>query len=1186
MLLGVSACCAVALDPAKPIGHYRHEVWEETEGLPHYTINSISQDRDGYLWLGTYYGAVRFDGKQFVVFDTSNTPELKTNQVWTLAKDQGGVLWMGTGRGLVRYSSGQFTNYPTPSSARVLLPVAGGQVWMGTSGDGLWSMRGGKLAQVGLAGETVRALAADPQGGLWAGTHQGLYCYRGGRFQRFSTKDGLPDDRVISLHFDDEGTLWVGTRSGIAYVKNSRVVGFGPQTLARQTIWTIESDRDRNVWIGTLAGGIIRATRGKFSYFNNPDPLASRAITAIFEDREGALWVGANGGGLSRFRDVAFYTATTDDGLNSNLVQAVHAARDGRIWVGFNSAGITRLSPDLIEHDSIRRRDGLSSDGVWSICEDHWGDMWFGTFNGELNRLHNGKIRTFRPRDGLPGTAILTISESRNGDLWVGTLSNGLGRMRGGTFKTFHKSDGLASDQVRVVHEDRAGRLWIGTNHGLTVYEDGRFKTFTKRNGLSGDFVLSIYEDTSGTLWIGTFDGGLTRIRDGRFTQYGLNSGFPAEVVFQVLEDNHDNLWVSSSTGIFRVSKRELEAFANGTAPRIRSDGFEISEGLNSRECNGGRPAGTRSADGRLWFPTMKGLAVVDPDKIPFNPNPPPVVIENCLADTKECRSANGKIVLPAGIRNIEFKFSALSLLVPGKVRFRYRLNPYDTDWVDSGTRRSANYTNLAPGNYSLQVIAANNDGVWNKTGASMEMRIEPHFYQTRWFYILCAIAVVAIAWVVHRIRMRRVVRLNAELEARVAARTSSLAEANGQLNRAVEELNFARARAEEASKVRAEFVANVSHEIRTPINGIMGLTALVLETELGEEQREYLGLARKAAESLMSVLDGVLDFSKIDAGHLTIEAIPFPVRTTIEDAVQILGVRAQDKGLTLGCEFARGLPEVLVGDPSRLRQILLNLVGNAIKFTSKGGVTVRTEVDSAAGNRVSLHFGVADTGIGIPPEKQAVIFEPFRQADNSTTRRFGGTGLGLGICVRLVEAMGGRMWVESGEDVGSTFHFTVSFERHSGAPASALRETLNAKPASVPPLHILLAEDNQVNQIVAARLLERQGCTVEIVGNGAEAVARVASRSYDLVLMDVHMPELDGWAATNQIRKLEESTGRHTPIIAMTALAMTGDAERCLAAGMDAYVPKPLDIQRLMETINAVVATQHPSGEPLATKS
>ena len=1014
------------LDPDKPIRQYMRTVWEATTGLPQNSVQAVLQTRDGYLWLGTEEGLVRFDGEKFEVFNRANTPGLSGKDVKSLFEAPDGSLWIGMNGGLARLDHGRFA-YPLPGAlphewVSAITGDRAGHVWLGTFGGGVVRFKDGRAKTFaspdGLADNFVWAMRETSDGSMWIGTNAGLTRITGDRLVTYTTSDGLPANRVRALLEDREGSLWIGTSNGLVKSRGGTFEAYTTRDgLSSDAISTLYEDAEGTLWIGT-DGGVSRRTARGFDRFTVKDGLNYDSVAALTGDREGNLWIGTTGGGVTKLTERSFSTLSVEEGLSSAMVRSVLEGRDGTIWIGTQAAGLNRVKDGRVV-SVYTVRDGLPGDTVTALLERVDGSLWIGTAVG-LARLHEGRVAVVRG-DLFQSDSIRALFEGRDGALWIATSGGGLKIFRDGHVTRWNAKTGL-SDVVRSFYEDSNGTVWVGSDAGLSRYVNGSFETFGPAQGVFRKGVMTISGDPDGTIWAGTSGDGLYRYKDGRFTHYSTANGLFDDNVFQIVDDRQGSLWMTCNRGAFRVAKEMLIALAERRVKAITSEPFGAADGMRAAEFNGNaQPAGIRARDGRLWFPTIKGAVSVRPDKLVVNRLPPPVVIERLIADGAPV-VLSGEIRIPPGRGELEIHYTALSFVAPAAVRFKYRLEGFDRDWVDAGRRREAHYTNLGPRSYRFHVVAQNNDGLWNEQGAAISVRFEPHFYETTLFRMAVAGTLAVAIGGLFRLRVRRIRQRAAALEQIVEDRTRALREEVSERRRAEDALGRAKDEAELANRAKGQFLANMSHEIRTPMNGIIGMTSLTLGTALTAEQREYLDMVQQSAGALLAIIEDVLDFSKIDSGRLELDLAPFALRKALREILNPLILRAHEKGLQFTLAVDPAVPDALVGDQGRLRQVLINLVANAIKFTRAGGVTVTVGVDEQADEQILVHFAIADTGIGIAADKHALIFEPFRQADGSTTREFGGTGLGLAICATLVEVFGGRIWLESGAS-GTTFH-------------------------------------------------------------------------------------------------------------------------------------------------------------------
>ncbi len=710
---------------------YDFDVWTADDGLPQNIISGICQTPDGYLWLATYDGVVRFDGVRFVVFNKSNSAGISSNRFELLDEDRNGDLWLrAEDSGLTRYHRGTFTTDAAqyglpPNSIRGVAGDGLGGRWVLSSQSSILQWQEASRRFIDITPRrnrtTYNSFLWRPQDGFWGVDSNVLYCFVKGRFLTYRLPHWLCGLKVEHVAIEESGTLWLETGDGtLARIRNAVVEHIS----AREGAITYR-DRRGNAWRIGIGKYLVRFM--DCSSGGKPERIA---FSVLYEDREANIWLATDGRGLYRARRKAITSYSTKDGLGTQNVYPIYQDRTGVIWIGSWIGSLSRFQNGRFT--TYTMKDGVPPHPT-ALSEDSQGRLWVA--GDGIRTYEHGRF--VEPVGVAPSQReIHALHGDRDGAIWFGT-SRGLARFKDGTYTLYTANDGVLDVDVRVIIDDRANGLWIGGYGGLMRFQNGRFTGWTERQGLPSNSVRSLYEDRDGVLWVGTYDGGLGRLKDGKFTHYSEQSGLFNNGVFQILEDARENLWMSCNRGIYRVSKRELNEFAAGKTRTITSIAYGRSDGMLNVECNGGiSPAGIKARDGKLWFPTQDGVAVIDPDAIPINPQPPPVMIESVLVDHAPI-SPDGPLRIGPDKQNFEIQYTALSFINSRQIRFNYKLEGVDSDWVDAGLRRTAYYSHLPPGNYLFRVIARNSDGIWNNEGKSLSITVLAPFYRRWWFELL-----------------------------------------------------------------------------------------------------------------------------------------------------------------------------------------------------------------------------------------------------------------------------------------------------------------------------------------------------------------------------------------------------------------------------------------------------------------
>jgi ligand-binding sensor domain-containing protein/signal transduction histidine kinase len=764
-----SLCCLVVcfFSPAALATAFKFESWTSDKGLPQNSVYSILQTRDGYIWFTTLGGLVRYDGVRFTVFDKSNSQGIASNRFTTLHEDKEGNLWVGTEGGqLMRYAGGSFTTYTKddglPDAA--LLAVRKdkeGHLWVFTTG-GIVEWQAGRFVKPSSNGLTDGQLSAilstRRQTGFSFFDGDGLHVFVQGRLKTYTVRDGLSSININAVFEDQHGTFWIETKdAGLNRLKDGKITVFpiqapSPNDETRMT--AAYEDSRGNLWFARRGEGLSLWKDGVLRTYTTADGLSSNEIETIYEDREGNIWLGTFNNGINRITRQVFTVYSERQGLGFKNVYPVYEDRAGNVWIGTWGGDLYRFKEGVFTRYGKER--GLTYQAVSALYEDSAGSLWVGTFGGGVNRLVGEKFQAITKKEGLPDDNVRAITQDRMGNMWFGT-TNGLAKYKDGKFTIYKTTEGLPNKEIQAITEDRKGNLWVGTLGGIAKLSDGHITSYTEREGLSSNHVRVIHEDGDGVIWVGTYDGGITRFKDGHLLQITARNGLFDNGAFQILEDDNGFFWVSCNRGVYRVSKNELNDFAEGSRPFVTSVHYGKADGFLNTECNGGtQPAGFKARDGRLWFPTQDGVAVADPQDIVKSELSPPVAIEEFMLGNRPV-VFQSLAQIPTGTESFEIHYTGLSFTRPEQVRFRYKLEGLDNDWVEAGTRRTAYYSHVPPGAYTFRIMAANSDGVWNTEGASIKINVIPPFWRTSWFFLLTALGFIALAVFFYR---RRILQL------------------------------------------------------------------------------------------------------------------------------------------------------------------------------------------------------------------------------------------------------------------------------------------------------------------------------------------------------------------------------------------------------------------------------------------
>jgi signal transduction histidine kinase/DNA-binding NarL/FixJ family response regulator len=1225
----------------EPVVHFTHITSDD--GLAQNNIEAILQDSQGFMWIGTLAGLSRFDGYHFTTYEReiNNPNSLRNNWIRDLYEDRQGMIWIGTeGGGVSRLDprTNTFTHFlPDPRNPNT---IAGdrvfkifedsvGHFWFtgpGLTGINRWDPRTNTFTRypanrndpASFQGDAVWDIHEDAAGNLWmaASTLLARYTPSSNSFAYFRLPNPQ-ERRVATLEPGEAGTLWIGGTTGL-YQFDPATATFEPQPVLGG-VEDIQATPAGLFWLATQNGlyefdpltkQIVRHATYDATWDKG---LSDNSLRDVYLDREGVLWIGSNDAGINIYDPrrslFAHYRHNQQDSSSLSLggINDLTVANGDRLWTAVGST-LDRIDTRTGEITHFTLPDGAGS--ILAVHEDQSGAVWVGTNNLRLFRLDQsqGEFIPFplesQVTNPTPSKVITDFEEDAQGVLWIAVNHDGLyGLNADRTAVEFYQTPFAASTSpdapippnaprspISDLYQDRAGMIWLATLNGFHRFDpvSRTYSSFRANPAATGpdSYMESLIEDAQGMIWLASRDG---LIRFDPATQesryFTQADGLPTTYVLGIVPDAADNLWLSTKRGVSRF-----------TPTTGRFQNYSVLDGLQGTEF--ASRAFAQTADGRIWFGGRDGLTVFDPSQIITNSYQPSVILTDFrLANQSVIPGAESVLAQPISAtqsltldydqRVFSLEFSALSYASPTQIQYRYWLDGFEADWNETTSeRRFATYTDLPAGNYIFRVQATNDDGQWSAQEATLGITILPPWWEQPGFRLAVLAAFAGAIFAVYRWRVQRIAQRNAYLEREVLKQTAELRQRTEELQAQERHLREARDAAESASRAKSIFLANMSHELRSPLNAILGFAQIIKRNStLPQGVLKNIEIVLQSGEHLLALINQVLSLSKIESGQITLDDQDFDLHHLLDDIESMFVLKAEDKRLLLEFDQPTDLPRNLRADAVKLRQVLINLIGNALKFTVNGGVAVRVKHEADAGQALRLRFEVEDTGPGIAAEEIPHLFENFVQTLTGRQSQEG-TGLGLAISRRYVQLMGGELTVKSTVGRGTTFSFSIVCQAAPAAqsPHKDDEHTVIGLETGQPEYRILIVDDKWVNRQLLVELLQPLGFRVEEARDGQEAVELARTFQPHLIWMDLRMPVMDGWEATRQIKALPN--GQAMIVIALTASAFEEDRESVIAAGCHDFLRKPFRTDEILNLLSQYLGVRYQfraSGKPTA---